>query len=777
MSNLPFSKRKFALLLSVLLAFFLSSVAWADNTGKDAKKDQKKVKKAAVKKEKSSKKKVKFVAPKHISTTDHRKLPILQQKFATGPDVTKACLSCHTEAAKQFHKSKHWNWRCPDNKKGIKSGKAFVINNFCIGIRSSEPRCTSCHAGYGWKDKTFNFKSEANVDCLVCHDTTGKYKKFPTLAGHPNYKPKKWGKKIRPAVDLTLVAKNVGLPSRRNCGTCHFNGGGGDGVKHGDLDSSLLMPDKKLDVHMDAKGLNFSCTKCHESDHHRIGGGCLSRLDKKNPNHAPEVSCIKCHTNKPHKKTKFAAHLNDHVKTIACQTCHIPRFARGGKPTKMYWDWSQAGKFKNGKKSKKNMIVKRDPKTGWMTYHTKKGSFVWKKNVIPEYYWWNGRMKRITIEDKVDPTKVTYMNKPLGGPNDSHSKIYPFKVHRGKQIYDKKYKTLINPKLFGKKGSGAYWKEFDWNKAAAAGMKYIGRPYSGSYGFLKTAMFWPQNHMVAPAKDALTCAQCHTREKSRLAAVTGVYILGRDHLAWLDWLGWIAFILSFLAIIVHAVLRYTIGRKVEAHAESVPTRKVLMYKRFERFWHWAQAFLIFALMWTGFEIHGTFHVLGFQQSVLLHDRLVLLFLALIIFAVFWHFTTGEWKQYIPTTKNIKDMVRYYTKDIFFKAPHPVDKTREEKFNPLQRLTYLALKTLIFPVQIGTGLLLYFHEDWSRAFDVNLKLISNLHVAATFALLSFVVMHVYLTTTGHTIFANIKAMITGWDYEPIPVEAKEETKSE
>jgi hypothetical protein len=60
------------------------------------------------------------------------------------------------------------------------------------------------------------------------------------------------GKFVEPP-DLAKVAQKVGKTSRDTCGACHFFGGGGDAVKHGDLDSSLKKPGKYLDVHMDAK--------------------------------------------------------------------------------------------------------------------------------------------------------------------------------------------------------------------------------------------------------------------------------------------------------------------------------------------------------------------------------------------------------------------------------------------------------------------------------------------------------------------------------------------
>ena len=198
------------------------------------------------------------------TTADHSKFKELQREFKSGPEVTAACLGCHTEAALQIHRTKHWKWEYlnPDTKQML--GKKTVVNNFCISIASNYASCTSCHVGYGWADQSFDFKSERNVDCLVCHDTTGNYRKLPGLAGNVVTKdlvfPAGSGKMLK-AIDLGAIAQKVGKSSRDTCGTCHFNGGGGDGVKHGDLDTSMAAPDKALDVHMDAAGLDFTCAK------------------------------------------------------------------------------------------------------------------------------------------------------------------------------------------------------------------------------------------------------------------------------------------------------------------------------------------------------------------------------------------------------------------------------------------------------------------------------------------------------------------------------------
>lgn len=41
-------------------------------------------------------------------TADHSKFKELQKDFQSGPEVTKACLACHTEASKQVMHTQHW---------------------------------------------------------------------------------------------------------------------------------------------------------------------------------------------------------------------------------------------------------------------------------------------------------------------------------------------------------------------------------------------------------------------------------------------------------------------------------------------------------------------------------------------------------------------------------------------------------------------------------------------------------------------------------------------
>jgi octaheme c-type cytochrome (tetrathionate reductase family) len=488
------------------------------------------------------------------STADHSKFEELQVEFKSGPEVTKACLSCHTEAAKQIHKTTHWRWEYlnPDTKQ--KLGKSHILNNYCISPQSNYATCTACHIGYNWRNNNYDFDSQTNVDCLSCHDTTGGYKKIPGLAGHPNYKPMEWPKKsgkiIQPP-NLKKIAQNVGKTSRATCGACHFKGGGGDAVKHGDLDTSLMNPSFSLDVHMDKKGLNFSCTECHVTDNHAMEGSRykISAKDNKKAiikgekTNRVKSTCQACHSNKPHEITR----LNNHSKKIACQTCHIPTYARGGIQTKMTWDWSTAGKM--NKKGKPFMVK---DSGGRIAYTSKKGTFTWDSYVIPDYQWFNGKVTYTLRDAKIDPSKLVMVNKFHGSDTDGKSKIWPVRNFFGKQPFDKNLKTLLIPHTAGKDDS-AFWKNFDWDKAFKAGAD-ISSPYSGEYGFVETQMSWPITHMVAPGHDSLTCEQCH-RTNSRLKNIKGVYMPAAHNIEWLDNLAGFMLLLTLGGVGIHGMIR------------------------------------------------------------------------------------------------------------------------------------------------------------------------------------------------------------------------------
>ncbi len=409
--------------------------------------------------------------PVRSETVDHSAL--VPGPYANGEEVTAACLECHTEEAHEVMSTAHWTWEgepvmLEGRDEPVTIGKANSINNFCIGVQSNWPSCTSCHVGYGWEDDSFDFTDANKVDCLVCHDQSGGYVKGKAGV-------------VAEGVDLVAVAGSVGRPTRENCGSCHFNGGGGNAVKHGDLDQSLLFPSEYVDVHMGR--YDFVCVDCHQAQDHNIKGRSIGvSVDNTN-----QVFCTDCHTEDLHEDQR----INAHVDTVACQTCHIPQGAVRDA-TKMHWDWSAAGDFDREQSSHEYLAIK--------------GSFVYEADFTPEYLWYNGMADRYIFGDLIDEDGTTELNPPQGTLTDPNSKIWPFKVHYANQVYDTEFNYLLQPKTAGE---GGYWTEFDWDLAVRLGSQASGMVYSGNYGFTETNMHWTLSHMVTPKEQALQCTDCH----------------------------------------------------------------------------------------------------------------------------------------------------------------------------------------------------------------------------------------------------------------------------
>ncbi|MDA3918687.1 MAG: tetrathionate reductase family octaheme c-type cytochrome [Deltaproteobacteria bacterium] len=486
------------------------------------------------------------------TTTDHSQHKVLQQDFKTGEEITKACISCHSSVETQFHTTIHWTWRAKGEKSNITYGKAGdSVNTFCLsGNGMDDKGCLKCHVG--WNKKGMDSK----INCLNCHNNSG----FSFLTAFSDIKsffedgdPET--NEIIPDIqeEIKDAVTSVAFPTRANCGRCHFYGGGGDGVKHGDLDSSMTEPNKKLDVHMGIDGQNFSCTRCHTTVDHHIAGRIYTnpavseRRSLIDDDMAPKITCVSCHSDAPHKNdTK----MNDHTDVVSCQACHIPTYARV-LPTQMTWDWTTAGKLKDGKP------YHEDGPLGKPIYKSIKGSFTWEKNVVPEYQWFNGSLKSTTVKDIIDPGQIIKISSPVGAESDLPALIYPFKIHRGIQPYDKINKTLAAPMLSGKNG---FWTTFDMNDAIKHGNKALGIPYSGKFDYVKTAYAFPITHMVAPKENVVGCIECHTRKDGRLAKISGVFIPGRDHNSLINTIGLLAIFGTLGVIILHAIGRIVTGK-------------------------------------------------------------------------------------------------------------------------------------------------------------------------------------------------------------------------
>ncbi len=429
-----------------------------------------------------------LMAAQAFAGTDHSQF--LKGPFKDGESVTKACLDCHDKQASDLMKTSHWTWKGLTKghvrgyeKSKVEYGKTNMLNGFCVNVEGGQNQlnrghCAECHPGYAWHDNSFDHNDKKKVDCLICHAQKGDYAR----EDH----------EISEFTDLDVAAKSVGMPTLNNCGFCHFAGGGDDGVKHGTLGKAMLTADKSHDVHMASTakgGLGFACQNCHTTKEHKIGGASTQMAT-----YNARVSCEDCHNPKDlHKKSPNAAIINAHLKSVACQTCHIPLIAKA-KPTLTLWDYSTVGKK-----------IKSEPMEGKATFDDGKGSYVWAKNIVPAYRWFDGTINRYMKGDKIKNLSApVVMESPFGSISQKEAKIYPFKIYYGNQPADSEFAYLLTFNNF--KG---LWVHKDWNKALVDGAKGSGLPYSGKHKFVKTVSYIGQTHEVVPKEKALTCGDCH----------------------------------------------------------------------------------------------------------------------------------------------------------------------------------------------------------------------------------------------------------------------------
>lgn len=419
----------------------------------------------------------------HPQTPDHSSLV----RIAAAGDprsVTAECIRCHETSARDILKTAHWNWRgtTPDVAGHEHSNDLGFINNvdnYFLSVGANMKEFSDIHIGYGSIDDRYPFSDAASIDCLVCHDTTGEYRREKGSSGKPDAR-----------VPWPRVAAAVGRPSRANCGSCHFYTGGAPNAKHGDLEPFLAKPTPEQDVHMGM--LDMRCQDCHRTEKHAIAGLAFAA-----PVLEGRVTCEQCHGTRPHGIAgPLSRHLDGHVKTVACVTCHIPVIARE-YPTRLTTDFSQAGQ---------DRPPVRDA-AGMPAYDKAWGTMTWGKNIPPVYRWFQGERESKIVGDKVSSGQTLGLNTPIGERQNPKARIYPFKVHTADIPYDSEENALVAPLLWE-----GFLKDYDWTSAVGKGMKSLGRSFSGKVGFTKTEMYSGIHHGVLPAKRSLGCADCHQAE-------------------------------------------------------------------------------------------------------------------------------------------------------------------------------------------------------------------------------------------------------------------------
>jgi thiosulfate reductase cytochrome b subunit len=202
--------------------------------------------------------------------------------------------------------------------------------------------------------------------------------------------------------------------------------------------------------------------------------------------------------------------------------------------------------------------------------------------------------------------------------------------------------------------------------------------------------------------------------------------------------------------------------------------KTILYPLSVRIWHWGQALAMIVLMLTGVQLRFPDYVSVFgrlQNAVTLHNVAGwAVLLGWIAWLVMYAWRRDLFRQYVLRPRDLGEIaakqVAYYAYGIFHGWAAPFHPTPKAKFNPLQKLSYMGVMFVLVPIQALTGLFLWDLDRFRGVVDFlgGIRLVDGIHVFVAYALVAFLMMHIYLSTLGATFTSHIKAMIVGYEDE-------------
>jgi hypothetical protein len=394
------------------------------------------------------------------------------------------CLQCHESEAREMHASVHYQWKgaaiMMTSGPQIQGKIAGAVNSYCINIEGNWEGCGKCHAGQGDKPtETADGNQLANIDCLMCHQKDYKRK---LVNG-------KWVPDTA-AMSITLdeAVITAQLPTREDCLRCHAYAGGADAVKRGDITQAHSnTSDSNFDVHMSAGGENMNCTSCHTTNHHQIAG---KGSDLRPSESLTQMSCADCHSDKASGSGHGDPDIDKHVARVACQTCHIPVYARNASDTAA--------------------TEATETHRTWRSTHSTSAPFhpaaTLANNLQPEYLFYDGTSSCANLGEVANVDQSTG-NYPTSRPNGSVSTI-------NSKLHAFKYKTAEQPRVnrtgeFLALDTSMYFATGDGDASARQGLVNMGLSSNEPYSWIITETYQMLNHEVSPHSQALDCSACH----------------------------------------------------------------------------------------------------------------------------------------------------------------------------------------------------------------------------------------------------------------------------
>jgi thiosulfate reductase cytochrome b subunit len=200
---------------------------------------------------------------------------------------------------------------------------------------------------------------------------------------------------------------------------------------------------------------------------------------------------------------------------------------------------------------------------------------------------------------------------------------------------------------------------------------------------------------------------------------------------------------------------------------------VYLYPAWIRLWHWSNALLYLVLIMTGLSMQYSnpeYPMLRFDLAVSIHNASGILLSLNYLVIIFGNIFTSNGRFYnIKRRGFIQELIsqaNYYLFGMFKgkKAPYPIND--ERKFNPLQKIAYVAVLYFMMPFVIITGWAMIFPEIIfvNKLFGTSgLHVTDLVHILIGFILSLFMFVHIYLCTIGKPAGTHFRAMLSGWHH--------------
>jgi Ni/Fe-hydrogenase b-type cytochrome subunit len=512
--------------------------------------------------------------------------------------------------------------------------------------------------------------------------------------------------------------------------------------------------------------------------------------------------CESCHdANKGH--VDWLPYIDRHMAAVACETCHIPKLYA---PAIQSYDWtvltldSQPVKTYRGVDGDPNSVT--SLVTGYQPALLNRTDIDGQKllapyNLITTYYWVyedaNGNNRPVRLFDLQtayfeNGVYATYILSAFDANTDGSLNKHELVIDSSSKEQAVRSKLLSlglkDPRIEGLTQPYSINHNVTRGEHAINGCNACHSEGSRVSQPIQLADSAPNSVMPVfdTANNVNASGEIVQREQTGavyynpVPADDGMYIFGYSRVTWIDWLGAFMFTGTLLGVAGHGTLRYLSLRKLPK--SQTRTKRIYMYESYRRFWHWLQTTSIVILLFTGLVIHrpDLFGAFSFRGMVTIHNVIAVILVVNGLLSVFYHLATEHVREYIPRPYGFFDdaivQARYYISGIFKKEPHPFEKRPDSRMNPIQKATYFGILHVLLPLQILTGALMWGTQQFPAIANWfgGLPVLAPLHSLVAWTFATFIVGHVYMTTTGATPLESVRAMVTGYE----KVEGHEET---